>query len=72
MTKEAELHAADDKKRKEAVETKNQLRCRQSDQHREARSRSSGDKLAADKKAKIEDGIVATRRKRWRATIPTA
>jgi molecular chaperone DnaK len=52
MTKEAELHAAEDKERKEAVETKNQLDS--SIYQLEKSLKEAGDKFPADKKAKIE------------------
>jgi molecular chaperone DnaK len=56
MTKEAEVHAAEDKKRKEAVETKNQLDS--SIYQLEKTLKDAGDKLPADKKSKIESAIA--------------
>src|SRR6202789_3214427 len=56
MTKEAELHAAEDKERKEAVETKNQLDS--SVYQLEKALKDAGDKFPADKKAKIEAAIA--------------
>jgi molecular chaperone DnaK len=56
MTKEAELHAAEDKKRKEAVETKNQLDS--SIYQLEKTLKDAGDKLPADKNSKIEAAIA--------------
>jgi molecular chaperone DnaK len=56
MTKEAELHAEEDRKRKEAVETKNQLDS--TIYQLEKTLKESGDKLPADKKSSIEAGIA--------------
>jgi molecular chaperone DnaK len=56
MTKEAELHAEEDRKRKEAVETKNQLDS--TIYQLEKTLKESGDKLPADKKSNIEAGIA--------------
>ena len=56
MTKEAELHAEEDRKRKESVETKNQLDS--TIYQLEKTLRESGDKLPADKKSNIEAGIA--------------
>lgn len=56
MTKDAELHAEEDKKRKEAVETKNQLDS--TIYQIEKTLKDSGDKLPADKKAPIETAIT--------------
>ncbi|MCF7759171.1 MAG: molecular chaperone DnaK [Cephaloticoccus sp.] len=56
MTKEAELHAEEDKKRKEAVETKNQLDS--TIYQLEKTLKESGDKLPADKKSTIETAIA--------------
>ena len=56
MTKEAELHAAEDKQRKEAVETKNQLDT--TIYQLEKTLKESGDKLPADKKTKIESALA--------------
>ena len=51
MTKEAELHATEDKQRREAVETRNQLDS--TIYQLEKTLKDSGDKLPAEKKAKI-------------------
>jgi len=56
MTKEAELHAEEDKKRKEAVETRNQLDS--SIYQLEKTLSEAGDKLPAEKKAPIETAIA--------------
>jgi molecular chaperone DnaK len=56
MTKEAELHAAEDKKRKEAVETKNQLDT--AIYQLEKTIKDSGDKLPAGIKSKGEAAIT--------------
>jgi molecular chaperone DnaK len=56
MTKEAELHAAEDKKRKEAVETKNQLDT--AIYQLEKTIKDAGDKLPADIKSKGETAIA--------------
>ncbi|MBC7369650.1 MAG: molecular chaperone DnaK [Undibacterium sp.] len=56
MTKEAELNAAEDKKRREAVETKNQLDS--TIYQLEKTLKDSGDKLTADKKSSIETAIA--------------
>jgi molecular chaperone DnaK len=56
MTKEAELHAEEDRKRKESVETKNQLDS--TIYQLEKTLKESGNKLPADKKAPIEAGIA--------------
>jgi molecular chaperone DnaK len=56
MTKEAELHAAEDKKRKEAVETKNQLDS--TIYQLEKTLKESGDKLPADIKSKAESALA--------------
>ncbi|MCH8474570.1 MAG: molecular chaperone DnaK [Opitutales bacterium] len=56
MTKDAELHAEEDKKRKESVETKNQL-----DNivyQTEKQLKELGDKIPADKKAPIEETLA--------------
>ncbi|MFT3869778.1 MAG: molecular chaperone DnaK [Nibricoccus sp.] len=60
MTKEAELHAAEDKKRKEAVETKNQLDS--SIYQLEKAIKDAGDKLPADKKGPIESAIASAKK----------
>ncbi len=56
MTKEAELHAAEDAKRKEAVETKNQLDT--TIYQLEKTLKDAGDKLPADAKGKFETAIA--------------
>ena len=56
MTKEAELHAAEDKKRKEAVETKNQLDS--AIYQLEKTIKDGGDKLPAHIKSKGESAIA--------------
>ncbi len=56
MTKEAELHAAEDKKRKEAVETKNQLDT--ATYQLEKTLKESGDKLPANIKSKAESALA--------------
>jgi molecular chaperone DnaK len=56
MTKEAELHAAEDKKRKEAVETKNQLDS--TIYQLEKTIKDSGDKLPDGIKSKGNDAIA--------------
>ncbi|MDP3071878.1 MAG: molecular chaperone DnaK [Opitutaceae bacterium] len=56
MTKEAELHAAEDKQRKEAVETKNQLDT--SIYQLEKAVKEAGDKLASDVKSKAESALA--------------
>lgn len=56
MTKDAELHAEEDKKRKEAVETKNQLDS--TIYQIEKTLTDAGDKIPADKKTTIETAIA--------------
>ncbi|RXK52809.1 molecular chaperone DnaK [Oleiharenicola lentus] len=56
MTKEAELHAAEDAKRKEAVETKNQLDT--TIYQMEKSLKDAGDKVPADVKGKIETAVA--------------
>ncbi|MDO8539384.1 MAG: molecular chaperone DnaK [Opitutaceae bacterium] len=56
MTKEAELHAAEDKKRKEAVETKNQLDS--SIYQLEKAIKDAGDKVAPELKSKADSAIA--------------
>ena len=56
MTKEAELHAEEDRKRKEAVETKNQLDS--TIYQLEKTLKDSGDKIPADLKSKFETAIA--------------
>ncbi|MFT3782640.1 MAG: molecular chaperone DnaK [Nibricoccus sp.] len=60
MTKEAELHAAEDKKRKEAVESKNQLDG--AIYQLEKALKDAGDKVPADKKAPIEAAIASAKK----------
>jgi molecular chaperone DnaK len=60
MTKEAELHAAEDAKRKEAVETKNQLDT--TIYQLEKTLKDAGDKLPADIKGKFETAIVSAKK----------
>jgi molecular chaperone DnaK len=60
MTKEAELHAAEDKKRKEAVETKNQLDS--SIYQMDKAVKDAGDKLAADIKGKAESALAEAKK----------
>jgi len=60
MTKEAELHAEEDRKRKEAVETKNQLDT--TIYQLEKTLKDAGDKLPADKKSKIETAIAEAKK----------
>jgi molecular chaperone DnaK len=59
MTKDAELHAAEDKKRKEAVEAKNQLDS--AIYQLEKAVKESGDKLPADKKGPIEAALASAK-----------
>jgi molecular chaperone DnaK len=56
MTKEAELNAAEDKKRKEAIESKNQLDS--TIYQMEKTVKDAGDKLPAETKSKIESAIA--------------
>jgi molecular chaperone DnaK len=60
MTKEAELHAEEDRKRKEAVETKNQLDS--TIYQLEKTLKEAGDKLPADKKSKIESALAEAKK----------
>ncbi|WP_221030283.1 molecular chaperone DnaK [Actomonas aquatica] len=60
MTKEAELHAEEDKKRKESVETKNQLDS--TIYQMEKALKDNGDKLPDDVKAKIEPAITEAKK----------
>jgi len=60
MTKEAELHAAEDKQRREAVETRNQLDS--SIYQLEKTLKDAGDKLPADKKGPIENALAAAKK----------
>ena len=56
MTKEAEIHAAEDKQRREAVETKNQLDG--AIYQLEKALKDAGDKVPADQKSKFEAAIA--------------
>jgi len=56
MTKEAELNATEDKKRRDAVETRNQLDT--AAYQLEKTLKESGDKLPAEKKSKVEAAIA--------------
>ncbi len=56
MSKEAELHAEEDRKRKESVETKNQLDS--TIYQMEKTLKDSGDKLPADIKSKAESAVT--------------
>jgi molecular chaperone DnaK len=60
MTKEAELHAAEDKNRRETVEAHNQLDT--AIYQLEKTLKEAGDKLPADKKSKVE-GVLADAKK---------
>ena len=60
MTKEAELHAEEDRKRKEAVEAKNQLDS--TIYQIEKTLKEAGDKLPAEKKSKIESAIAEAKK----------
>jgi molecular chaperone DnaK len=60
MTKEAELHAGEDKKRREAVEARNQLDT--GIYQLEKTLKDAGDKLPADKKAKVEAALADARK----------
>jgi molecular chaperone DnaK len=60
MTKEAELHAAEDAKRKEAVETKNQLDT--TIYQLEKTLKDAGDKLPADAKGKFETALASAKK----------
>jgi molecular chaperone DnaK len=67
MTKEAELNAAEDKKRKEAVETKNQLDT--TIYQLEKTLKETGDKLPAEKKTKVES-VLADAKKALESNDP--
>jgi len=56
MTKEAELNATEDKKRREAVETRNQLDS--STYQLEKALKDTGDKLAPEKRSKVEGALA--------------
>jgi molecular chaperone DnaK len=60
MTKEAELNAAEDAKRKEAVETKNQLDT--TIYQLEKTQKDAGDKLPADIKGKFETALASAKK----------
>src|SRR5580704_6526509 len=60
MTREAEQHAAEDKKRRDAVEAKNQLDT--TIYQLEKTLKESGDKLPADKKAKVEAVLAESKK----------
>jgi len=60
MTKEAELNAADDQKRRDAVEAKNQLDS--GIYQLEKTIKEAGDKLPAEKKAKLEAAVAAAKK----------
>jgi molecular chaperone DnaK len=60
MTKEAELNAVEDKKRRDAVETRNQLDS--SVYQLEKTLKDTGDKLAADKKTKVEGALAEAKK----------
>ncbi len=60
MTREAEQNAAEDKKRKEAVETKNQLD--NTIYQLEKTLKDAGDKLPADVKSKIESALASAKK----------
>ena len=60
MTKEADLHAAEDKKRREAAEARNQLDT--TIYQLEKTMKEAGDKLAADKKSKVEAALAEAKK----------
>ena len=60
MTKEAELNAAEDKKRRDAVEAKNQLDS--TIYQIEKTLKEAGDKLPADKKSEIEAAVASAKK----------
>jgi molecular chaperone DnaK len=60
MTKEAELHAEEDRKRKESVENKNQLDS--TIYQLEKTLKESGDKIPADKKTEFEAAIAEAKK----------
>jgi len=60
MTKEAELHAAEDKKRREAVETRNQLDS--AIYQLEKTLKEAGDKLPPEKKSKAESTLAEAKK----------
>ncbi len=59
MTKEAELHAEEDRKRKEAVETRNQLDS--AVYQLEKTLKETGDKIPAEAKSKIETALTSAK-----------
>jgi len=59
MTKEAELHAEEDRKRKEAVETRNQLDS--AVYQLEKTLKETGDKIPAEAKSKIEGALASAK-----------
>ena len=60
MTKEAELHAEEDRKRKEAVETKNQLDS--TIYQLEKTLKDAGDKISAEIKSKADSALVEAKK----------
>jgi len=60
MTKEAELHAAEDKKHRDSVDSKNQLDG--AIYQLEKAVKEAGDKIPADKKSKIEAGLSSAKK----------
>ncbi len=60
MTKEAELHASEDKKRRESVEAKNQLDT--TIYQLEKALKDSGDKLPADKQDKVKTALAEAKK----------
>jgi molecular chaperone DnaK len=60
MTREAELHASEDKQRREAVEARNQLDS--TIYQLEKTLKEAGDKLPADKKATVEAAIASAKK----------
>jgi molecular chaperone DnaK len=60
MTKEAELNAAEDKKRRDAVEARNQLDS--SIYQLEKTLKEAGDKLPADKKSSVESALAEAKK----------
>ncbi len=60
MTKEAELHAAEDKKRRDAVEARNQLDS--SIYQLEKALKEAGDKVPAEQKSKLEAAIAEAKK----------
>ncbi len=60
MTKEAEIHAAEDKKRRDAVEAKNQLDS--AIYQTEKALKDAGDKIPAEQKSKIEAAVASAKK----------